>query len=211
MRKSWRITQSAMAASLGAIVLFLGHSLQFGEFFWYLIASALLLVALVQTGYLGGFIAYVAMLVVTFLLTSDVFFIIPFAILGLIPFVEKFLRQTHVGRVPTFILGMLLFDAAMVATFLVFENRLLAYLPTLLENLYPTQHHVVLYLVYMTEAFLIGFPSYVLYSFGLAKANLKLQFLLKANQHREAKSVDRGEKRRQKEALRRAKRNKKSA
>ncbi len=208
MKKSWRITQSAMAAALGSLVLFLGHSLQFGEFFWYLLASALLLVALVQTGYLGGFIAYVSILGVTFLLTSDLFFIIPFAILGLIPFVEKFLREAHVGRVPTFILGMLLFDATIAATFIIFENRLLSYLPNALEALYPTANHVVLYLIYLAEAFVIGIPSYLVYSFGLAKANLKLQFLLKKDVRREAKTDKREEKRRQKEKNRLSKRNK---
>ncbi len=208
MKKSWRITQSAMAAALGSLVLFLGHSLQFGEFFWYLLASALLLVALVQTGYLGGFLAYAAMLAVTFLLTSDLFFIIPFAILGLIPFVEKFLREAHVGKIPTFIVGMLLFDATLGATFLIFENRLLSYLPEALDALYPTNHHIVLYLIYLAEAFVIGFPSYLVYSFGLAKANLKLRFLLKKDQRRETKSAERDEKRRQKESIRQAKRNK---
>jgi len=208
MKKSWRITQSAMAAALGSLVLFLGHSLQFGEFFWYLLASALLLVALVQTGYLGGFLAYAAMLAVTFLLTSDLFFIIPFAILGLIPFVEKFLREAHVGKIPTFIVGMLLFDATLGATFLIFENRLLSYLPEALDALYPTNHHIVLYLIYLAEAFVIGFPSYLVYSFGLAKANLKLRFLLKKDQRRETKSAERDEKGRQKESIRQAKRNK---
>ncbi len=208
MKKSWRITQSAMAAALGSLVLFLGHSLQFGEFFWYLTASALLLVALVQTGYLGGFLAYASMLAVTFLITSDLFFIIPFAILGLIPFVEKFLREAHVGKIPTFILGMLLFDATLGATFLIFENRLLSYLPEAMDTLFPTDHHVVLYLIYLAEAFVIGFPSYLVYSFGLAKANLKLRFLLKKDQHHESKSAERDEKRRQKESIRQAKRNK---
>ncbi len=187
MRKTWRITQSAFCAALGALVLFLGHSLQFGEFFWYLVASALLLVCLVQTGYFGGFLSYLAMLLVTYLLTADVFFLIPFAILGLIPFVEHFLRQIHFGKIGTFVLGMLIFDAAIVATFLVFENRVMAFFPEFLESAYPTQNHWVLYVGYGLEAFLIGVPSYLAYSFGLARATLKLRWLLKVDAHRQEK------------------------
>ncbi len=209
MRKTWRITQSAICAALGALVLFLGHSLQFGEFFWYLVASALLLVCLVQTGYLGGFLSYVAILVIAYFLTADIFFLIPFAVLGLIPFVELFLKSIHFSKIGTFVIGMIFFDAAIVATFLVFENRLMAFFPEYLESVYPTANHWVLYLGYGIEAFLIGVPSYLAYSFGLAKATLKLRWLLKANARhdekdrvREQKQNERSEKRRSKHGRR---------
>jgi hypothetical protein len=188
MITSRRITQSAVAAALGALVLFLGHALQFGEFFWYLLASSFLLVCLVQMGYLGGFMCLVSMVILTFFLTSDFVYVIPFAILGFIPFIDQWLRDLHVGRMITFILGMLIFDVAVVSTFLIFENPLLAYLPDFLESVYPTAHHVILYVIYFAEAFVIGIPSYLAYSLGLAKAKLKLRFLLQRDIRHEAKS-----------------------
>lgn len=192
-----RMTQSAMAAALAALVLFLGHSLQFGEFFWYLLASTFLLVCLVQTGYLGGFIGYIAILALGYVLTADLFFMIPFSILGLIPFIEKFFRSIHFGRFWTFVLGMMVFDASLVATFLVFDNRIMAFIPEAMENLYPTDGHWVLYWVYGVEALLIGIPSYLGYSFGLARATLKLRHLLKSDPRREEKASEREQKRRE--------------
>jgi hypothetical protein len=114
--KSFEIAISAISASLAVIFLSIGAFVPVFDLTAYMLSSIILMLPLSKKIYLGGFLAYIATVLLTLLISGGNFvYVLPVAIFfGLHPFINSMQLKYNVNKYVALIVKIIWFDISLL-------------------------------------------------------------------------------------------------